>query len=62
MPMLAIVARSAPVAMEFLQARGPEQRWVKTPADATVFCNMREATRVALHLPRQLRAYAWPVR
>jgi len=35
--------------------------WVMTPEDATPFASMREATRMALRLPSNQRAFGVPV-
>ncbi len=34
--------------------------WVRDPHAATAFASMRDATRVALHLPAKLRAFGLP--
>jgi hypothetical protein len=61
MAFAAVVARTSPQGMEYLvqTARGRNE-WALSSQAAARFMNLREATRAALRLPSNLRAFALP--
>lgn len=63
-PTAALVAKGdgAEIRKSRYLCMGPEGAaiWVEDPAGATIFPSMREATRAALRLPANLRAYGLP--
>ena len=57
----AIVARSTGNGLAYLKSRPSSADWVSKAYEAETFMSMREATRAALRLPGQLRAFALPM-
>jgi hypothetical protein len=55
------VARTTPFGLEFLSRGRGRFDWATTERDADTFQNIREATRAALHLPANYRAFALPI-
>jgi hypothetical protein len=59
--MPAVISRpGAPVAYLLLSESGAPD-WTNDPSRATAFPSMREAARMALRLPANLRAYGLPM-
>ncbi|HEY1427519.1 MAG TPA: hypothetical protein VGF50_12670 [Caulobacteraceae bacterium] len=57
----AIVARTTVNGLAYLGGRASGDGWVSKAYEAETFMSMREATRAALVLPGNLRAFALPV-
>ncbi|WP_372785825.1 hypothetical protein [Phenylobacterium sp.] len=60
MAFAAVVARTSPQGMEYLVRDTGRAEWALSAQAAARFQNLREATRAAMRLPGQLRAYALP--
>jgi hypothetical protein len=56
----ALIARTAASGLEYLALAAGQKRWVNREVEASLFVNVREATRTAMLLPARLRAYALP--
>ena len=56
----AVVARSTGNGLQYLRRQSANCVWVGEVCEAEAFTGLREATRVALELPGQLRAFALP--
>jgi hypothetical protein len=60
--MTAIIARSTKHGgLAYLAQKAPQPEWTTESSRADVFPSVRDATRAALFLPAQLRAFALPV-
>ena len=61
MAIAAVVARTSPQGMQYLvqTAKGRDE-WIVSSQAAAQFQNLREATRAALRLPSNLKAFALP--
>jgi hypothetical protein len=60
MPSLAVVARTRMNSLEYLVRDAGPAEWVVNAEVAARFQNLREATRAAMRLPSNLRAFAMP--
>lgn len=59
----AVVTKASPIDSRetyLLVTAGGGTRWVDDPETATAFASMREATRMAMRLPSNLRAFSLP--
>jgi hypothetical protein len=58
----AVVSKEARAGAEYLRLEEDGARvWVSDPATATAFGSMREAARMALRLPSEMRAFGMPL-